>query len=345
MFECAPGIYEIRLYDRMNSVSEIRVFLIPGKPGRKSLLIDAGFQNEESQHTLEEALKTMGIPYPMLDVFLTHKHHDHTGLAHFLSEQGAQIFMNPEEDRHPYDCLYYTHNQKALDEQIRVLRIVGVTKEKTPLLWDDFMKLNEQLKRPETTPFGKVAPYVYTPVKEGQEFCYGDYTFRAVPFRGHTFGQMGLYDKEHSILFSADQVIDGISPIVATAYMNEHLLQMYFQSLNRFEEQYHGCTKYPSHNESFTDASPIIKKILEAYHQKLDLMRYILAFSPKPLTIKETAFQAYGISLLPGQNKDDQIIKIKMILTKTFSCLEYLYDMGECLRICQDGILYWKGLQ
>ena len=45
-----------------------------------------------------------------------------------------------------------------------------------------------------------------------------------------------LFDREHSILFSADQIIDGIVPIVATAYMNEHLLSLYFQSLESFEK-------------------------------------------------------------------------------------------------------------
>lgn len=343
MIQRTPGIYEIALYDHTDSVNEIRVFLIPGAPGKRSLLVDAGFENRESQKILEESLKKLNIPFESLDVFLTHKHHDHTGLARTLSEKGARIFMNPEEDRHPYDCLYYnTHSQKSLEEQLRVLRTVGVTPDKTPLLWEDFMKFNEKLRKPEQTALFGGRPYPYIPIKEGQTFEYGGYWFEAVPLRGHTFGQMGLYDREHAILFSADQIIDGIVPIVATAYMNEHLLQMYFRCLNAFEKQYHGCTIYPAHNESFTDASPIIRKILEAYNKKLDLIRHIVAFSTKPMTTREVAFQAYGISLLPGQDRDKETAKIKMILTKTFSCLEYLFDMGQCSRSCRDRILYWS---
>lgn len=342
MVERTPGIYEITLYDRSNSVNEIRVFLIPGKKGQRNLLIDAGFQNEESRQTLEKAFDSLGISCENLDVFLTHKHHDHTGMARILSEKGARIFMNPEEDRHPYDCLYYTRNQKALDEQMRVLRTVGVTKDKTPALWEDFMKLNEQLKKPEKSAFFGGRAYPYSPIKADQLFSYGDYCFKAVPLRGHTFGQMGLYDREHAIVFSADQIIDGIVPIVATAYMDEHLLQHYFQSLNRFKDQYCGCTIYPAHNESFTDSSAIIRNILDAYHKKLELIRHIVAFSSRPMTIKEVAFQAYGISQLPQEDRSSQIIKIKMILTKTFSCLEYLHDMGQCARISRDGILYWS---
>ena len=342
MIQRAPGIYEIKLYDHTDTVSEIRVFLIPGQSGQRSLLIDAGFENPESRNTLEESLNKLGISFEDLDVFLTHKHHDHTGLARMLSEKGAQIFMNPEEDRHPYDCLYYTRSQKALDEQMRVLKTVGVTPEKTPLLWEDFMKFNEQLRRPEKSAFFGGRPYPYIPIKEGQLFDCGTYVFEAVTLRGHTFGQMGLYDKEHSIMFCADQIIDGIIPIVATAYMNEHLLRLYFQCLNTFEEKYHGCTIYPAHNECFTEPSAIIRNILGAYQKKLDLISHILAFSTKPMTIKEAAFKAYGLSPLSGPDKDNETAKIKMILTKTFSCLEYLYDMGQCTRTFKDGTLYWS---
>lgn len=342
MTECAPGIYEITLYDRTNSVNEIHIFLIPGQSGQRSLLIDAGFQNQESLCALEDALKKQGIAFWDLDVFLTHKHHDHTGLARILSDRGARIFMNPEEDRHPYDCLYYSRSEKALDEQLRVLRTVGVTKELTPSLWEDFMALNKQLKKPgKKTLLGEKA-FPSSPIKKDQLFCYGGYRFRAVPLRGHTFGQMGLCDREHAILFSADQLIDGIVPIVATAYMNEHLLQMYFKSLSSFEEQYRGCTIYPSHNKPFKDASAIVETILDAYYKKLDLIRHIIAFASGPMTVMEVAFQAYGISPLPAPDRNNQIIKIKMILTKTFSCLEYLYDSGECSRVSRDGILYWS---
>lgn len=341
MIECIPGIYQFTLYDSANNMNEIQIFLIRGSLGKRSLMIDAGFQNQESMQIMEKALHNLDISYSDLDVFLTHKHHDHTGLARFLSQKGAKIFMNPEEDRHPYDCLYYSRNQKALDEQVRVLRTVGVTKEKTPKLWTSFMALNEALKMPEKSGFFGGKPYPYDPITEGQIFSYGSYTFQAILLRGHTFGQMGLYDKEHKLVFSADQIIDGIVPIVATAYMNEHLLRFYFQSLTNFKKQYQGCLVYPAHNASFTDSASIIETILSAYQGKLDLIRQILAFSTKPMTIQETAFLAYGIQPFSPMESEETIIKIKMILTKTFSCLEYLHDKGEISRSDKDGVLYW----
>lgn len=341
MIQPVPGIYKITLYDDGDTVNAIQVYLIPGDPGQRSLLIDTGFENQTSWQTLKDALKRLCIPCRTLDVFLTHKHHDHTGLAGRLAGEGARIFMNPEEDRHPYDCLYYTRSQKALDEQLQVLRAVGVTKEKTPGLWQDFMELNQQLKGQGSGPSFKGRPYPYEPVSQGQMFCYGPFHLEAVHLRGHTFGQMGLFDRSRSILFSADQIIDGIVPIVATAYLNEHLLALYFQSLQSFEKNYGGCAVYPAHNRAFSCAAPIIETIVGAYGEKLDRIRHILAFHTRPMTIQEIAYSTYGLSLTAPPGSVSQIYKIKMILTKTFSCLEYLYDMGECSRGCRDGILYW----
>lgn len=341
MIECTPGIYQFTLYDHVNKTNEIQIFIIRGSFGERSLMIDAGFQNQESMQIMEKALSDLDISYADLDVFLTHKHHDHTGLARFLSQKGARIFMNPEEDRHPYDCLYYSRSQKALEEQVRVLRTVGVTQEKTPRLWSNLMALNETLKLPENSGYFGGKPYPYQPIAEGQIFSCGRYTFQAIPLRGHTFGQMGLYDREHNLVFSADQIIDGIVPIVATAYMNEHLLKFYVQSLKDFKERYRGCLVYPAHNASFTDSASIIETILSAYQEKLDLIRQILAFSTKPVTTQEAAFLTYGIQPFSPMEEESTIIKIKMILTKTFSCLEYLHDRGEVSRADNDGVLYW----
>lgn len=101
-----PGIFEVKLYDTKDRANEIRIFLIPGKQGERSLMVDTGYAGSQCLSTLEEALKCLGIQPEKLDIFLTHKHMDHCGLASEFARQGARLFMNPEEDRHAYDCLY-----------------------------------------------------------------------------------------------------------------------------------------------------------------------------------------------------------------------------------------------
>ena len=39
---------------------------------------------------------------------------------------------------------------------------------------------------------------------------------------------------------------------------------------------------------------------------------------------------------------DDEFIKLKMVISKTFSCLEYLRDEDFVFRTERDGVLYWE---
>ena len=61
MFERAEGIYEIRLHNNDLGVSEIKIFVIPGNPGKRSLMIDTGFGNEECYRRLKKGMEELGI--------------------------------------------------------------------------------------------------------------------------------------------------------------------------------------------------------------------------------------------------------------------------------------------
>ena len=42
MLERAPGIFEVELHSNQKSIDEIKIFLIPGNDGERSLMVDAG---------------------------------------------------------------------------------------------------------------------------------------------------------------------------------------------------------------------------------------------------------------------------------------------------------------
>lgn len=335
--EKLPGIFEINLYQGRD---EIHIYLVKGHNGQKSLLIDTGYNTAENRNILEQVFADLNILHKDLDVFLTHKHHDHTGIASYLQKQGASIYMNPLEDRHRYDCLYYGHGAKAIDEQNKVLKRVGVTPERTLNVWNGYKAFNEYYQNAVTEESFKTRIFTYIPIEHGQTFTYGDYTFQAVSLPGHTLGQLGLYDEKHQLLFSGDQIIKHIVPIVGTSYANEHLLTQYFHSLEQFKTQYHNCTFYPAHGESFNNPESIVEKILSAYRKKLVATHTVLENSAEALTVQEIAFRVYGVYTLPAEAPD--FFKIKSIITKTFSCLEYLYDQNYCSRMEQDGMLFYR---
>lgn len=341
MIERAPGIYEVALRSgEGKGVEEIRVFLILGYEGERSLMVDAGFGEECCLEQMTEALDELKLDCSQLDIFLTHKHHDHCGLASTFAEMGARLFMNPEEERHHYDCLYYHKSHDALEEQVRVLRTVGVTAEKTPNIWQKFMELNERVEERHERWAWIIQDYPYIAVRPGQVFRYGAYTFRAMGLKGHTYGQMGLYDDEHKIAFTADQVINDIVPIVATAHADEHLLDGYFASLEQLKSNFQEYLILPAHRGPIQDLSGVVEHIATSYLDKLDIICSIIKNAPQAMTVQQASFAAYGIQHDP--RNDNEFVKVKMIMSKTFSCLEYLYVKGFVTRENRDGTLYWK---
>ena len=81
MFARMKGLYEVRVRDQDAKVGEVKVFLIPGNPGERSLMVDAGFGTRECYEKLKRELEKLGIACSQLDLFITHRHHDHTGMA------------------------------------------------------------------------------------------------------------------------------------------------------------------------------------------------------------------------------------------------------------------------
>ena len=339
MLERAPGIYEVVLHSNQKSIDEIKIFLIPGREGERSLMVDAGFRKRQCLETMEEAMGSLGITYDDLDIFLTHKNHDHCGLASVYAERGARLFLNRLEDRHCYDCLYYSHSHGAAEDQPQVLRSVGVTPQDTPEVWEMFMEINRRAEGEKGWEFD-IPGFYYTPASAGDVFCYGNYRFEAVELSGHTYGQLGLYDADKKVLFIADQVINGIVPIVGTSYPDEGLLARYFKSLEYIKHHYTDCLVLPAHKLPVADVKRVVNRIVFAYLDKTDLIKHILDHGHHRMTTKEVACLAYGMEAIP---KDEaEFIKLKMVISKTFSCLEYLYDTDFAIRSKEDGIFYWE---
>lgn len=338
MREVFPGIYRLELHGNFKSINKINIFIVPGKdPGvDRSLMVDVGFHDEDCLANLDRALRRLGIPYDKLDLFLTHKHHDHCGLAYMFERQGSRIFMNPEEERHHYDCLHY--NAHLHDDQEEVLRYVGITKKGTPKLWEMFTMAVEGDWIREFN----ISNFHHIPVRAGDTFRYGGYEFEAVLLKGHTLGQMGLAEHRSRILFSADQIIRKIVPIVATSYKDEHLLGGYFDSLAAVKRDFGAYTLLPAHNTAIAGEDVIknIDRIVFAYLEKIQIIEQIVRHGRRPMTVVQIAMLAYGIQELP--KTQEQLLLLKMVTSKTFSCLEYLKDEDFVVRSERDGVLYWE---
>ena len=375
--EILPGIYRVSLHDMtvQQGVNRIQIFIIKGTPSvhdGRSLMIDAGFKDQGCYQKLKEALVALEIPMNQLDLYLTHRHHDHSGLAETFAAEGVHLFMNPAEERHPYDCLSYRVNEDTQRAQTKVMRWVGITPDHTAYAWDNFMRFSKRIKDHGEWALA-ISDFPYTPVKEGDRFAYGDYCFRSVSLKGHTYGQIGLIEEEKHILFTADQLIHGISPIVVTTYPDEHLLEGMFASLRKIKEAYTDWTIIPSHGEIIRDVRADVDRIVYSYLNKstkaLDFLK-ARAYAcraealtedrsgsalkrtadeiddghrPQELTVRQVAKDIYQMKDQPED--EAAFFNYKMLITKTFSLLEYLHDEGFVHRIDRNGVLYWSAVE
>ncbi len=336
--EVCPGIYRLDLESGSKNIAQINIYLIPGRDPEtdRSLMIDVGFYDRQCLEDLEWAMEELGLSFDKLDLFLTHKHFDHCGQACVLEARGTRIYMDPAEERHQYDCLHY--DRHLHDDQEQVLRYAGITQARTPKLWALFTAAVEEDLLHELN----ISRFRYLPVEPGQVFCYGPYVLEAVPLPGHTFGQMGLADREHKLFFTADQVIKKIVPIVATSFKDEHLLTKYFRSLESLKTEYGDFCLFPAHNTMLEGEEIVatIDRIAFAYLEKIQIIEQLVRHGRRPMTVVQIAMLAYGVQEIPKDQ--EQLMFLKMVTSKTFSCLEYLRDEDFVFRTERDGVLYWE---
>lgn len=73
-----------------NPLKTLNSYLILGP---RSLLVDTGFRQEPCREAMERELEAVGVDRDRMDVFLTHLHSDHTGLAPELVRPGCRVYI------------------------------------------------------------------------------------------------------------------------------------------------------------------------------------------------------------------------------------------------------------
>lgn len=333
MTEIYPGIYRQIVEVEHKGESPINFYIIH-TPAR-SLLIDTGFTTKVCLDAIEAMLLELSISYDQLDVWITHNHRDHSGWALELAVRGAVIYMNPEEEGRKEDLIFrYMGDARNGHE---VWRTVGIAPEKDAAMYQAFCSLSERFQAVDEAPLH----FPFQPVHEGTRVDYGEYHFQAVLLRGHTHGQLGLYEKNKKILFCGDHMMTHIAPIVGAMYPDAGLLNSYVDSMRKMKHVYGDCTILSCHYDIITPEMIYdeVNRIIFSYLDKCELIKEIAERGRKPMTVCQIAKVAYARPDVP--EKMYQFLQFVMIVSKTFACLEYLYEEGFISRMERDGILYW----
>ncbi len=233
-----------------NPLKNLNSYLILGE---RSLLIDTGFRQQPCREAMERQLEELGVDRDRMDIFLTHLHSDHSGLAPELIRPGCSIYIGRVDGER------LTRNQRepafwkaTYQEYVKD----GFTPEQMEILWTD-----NPAKNAAPVPYQN---YVF--LEDGTELVYGDHVLRCVETPGHTPGHLCLYDVSHRWLFSGDHVLFHITPNICRWGSVADSLGDYLESLHKVKDLPVDLL-LPAHREETGDLAARIAE-LEAHHAR-----------------------------------------------------------------------------
>jgi len=248
--QVAPAIFCINVPLPQNPLKATNAYFIRGD--RRNLLVDTGFNCEESRHALDQALQELGVRMETTDLFITHLHSDHAGLAGYLATPDTTVWMSGNDGRIVCDSQDSSHW----------------------LMFYAFFKFSGLLAagiedKVEKHPGFRFAsqPFKhFTLVEENDEIRVGDYCFQCILTPGHTPGHMCLYDQKKKLLLSGDHILGKITPNITLWQLGEDVLAHYLRSLEKIAGLEVDLV-LPGHRHMITDCQERIAE-LKLHHQR-----------------------------------------------------------------------------
>jgi len=214
--EVAKNVYRIPVTLPNNPLRVLNSYLI--KDPDKSLLIDTGFRLDECKADLLAGFAELGEDPSLVDIFITHMHADHTGLAMDLVGKDRQVMISA------VDRGWMTGEaaaQARWNRNVQTYVTAGMELEDIGFL-------------PTLSPNIKSAPEIsgeYVGVENGHVFHVGGHDFRCVLTPGHTPGHMCLWDEKNGIMITGDHVLFDITPNITVWGTLDDALGEYLDSL------------------------------------------------------------------------------------------------------------------
>ena len=269
MQEVCDNIYQIPVPLPNNPLKVLNSYVIKGFP--RSLIIDTGFNLPESEASLMNGLKALNINLDRTDIFITHLHADHTGLADKLKTPANRVWIS------------------EMDGQILFLNTIDIC-------WEYVMQQQIPMGFPRDHHMDKADHPGYAHfmsqlpelsiIQPGEMFTIGEYRLEVTDLKGHTPGQLGLFDQEKGILFSGDHILSNITPNITFWNSGMDDLGNFLESLKKIKSM-PVKTIFPAHRQIITNPGERAEELLEHHDRRLKHILEVL--DVKNSTIYEIA--------------------------------------------------------
>ncbi len=245
----AESLYRIQIPLPKNPLKYLNSYVIIGS---RALIIDTGFNLDICYQEIRKGLEEIGVDLSRVDIFATHLHADHLGLAGRLSDE---IYIS------------------KIDAEIAVESVLH------PEYWDNLAEFYRKNGFPpgEAEKVSKIHPAVkYSPkviqfnfLKEGDVLEYGDFRLEVLHTPGHTPGHLCLYESDKKILFSGDHILFDITPNITHWEAFDDSLGDYLRSLDKIYELEVEKT-LPGHRNFYGNHRKRIEELKDHHRRRLE---------------------------------------------------------------------------
>ena len=308
-----------------NPLKNLNSYLLTGE---RSLLIDTGFRQRPCREAMERQLAETGVDRDRMDIFCTHLHSDHTGLAPELIRPGCRIFIGELD----VPGLRNAADPAGWERRYREYVLDGFSRAEMRELWGE---------NPAQTAAPPWREGLYTALPDGAELRYSGRILRCVLTPGHTPGHLCLYDPEARRLFCGDHVLFHITPNICRWQGVRDSLGDYLKSLDRTAEL-DAAELYPAHRAETGDLRTRTAELKAHHARRLEDTLRIVGETPG-LTAYEIAGRMRW-SIRCRSWEDFPLTQKFFAVGEAMAHLDYLEVRGRvCRREIRGKRVYFAG--
>ncbi|MGE5628050.1 MAG: MBL fold metallo-hydrolase [Solirubrobacterales bacterium] len=320
--EIYKNIFKIEIPLPDNPLRELHCYVI--KSENRNLIIDTGFNTEECKRVLYNGLEEIGAKLNKTDLFVTHLHSDHCGLAKELSNKGSIVYTGKTDG----ELINLMCSNSYWDKYRDFIKLYDLEKDKVLIENHPGFK------------FCPKEPVDFITLTEGDVIAVGEYSLEVIDIPGHTPGHAGLYERKHKLFFCGDHILGKITPNISFWGFEQDILQVFFNSLNKvydFEIDH----LFTAHRDTVPNHKKRINELLEHHQERLKEITRIIQDEKK--SVRDIASSMHWS--VKGKSWVDFPDAQKCFASgETMSHLEHLYCTGKAERTLENGILYYKGI-
>ncbi|MGE4479029.1 MAG: MBL fold metallo-hydrolase [Deferribacterales bacterium] len=312
-------LYRIEVPLPDNPLAMLNSYLLCGK--ERNLLIDTGFNTEEGKTAMQSAMAALGFSMENTDIFITHAHSDHSGLAGFLSRPSNTVYCGK------YTAETFTKGIKTWDYLYEVLGQSGID------MGEVSMDVDKHI--PEKIDNTSI-------ISEGDYLNVGKWHLHCIDTSGHAPDHFALYDDDRKVLFSGDHILSGITPNI-TLWVppwdgQNDPLGDYLKNLDKISELQLDKI-FPAHRHTIDDCYTRINELKQHCNNRLEDILNILG--KNEMSGYQTAsLMKWG---LRTEWKNFQSVHKIFAVGEALSHLTHLVNTGILRKTMHDdGVVYYS---